>query len=83
MKCNKIYGEDKGCHFIAGLVIAIVFALAFNLAIGALVGTLAGVGKELYDKHKYDGFDFFDMFATIAGSVFGVMVLYLIQFYIN
>ncbi len=88
IKCNKIIGKDKGCHFIAGFIIAllpILFGLSFSV-FGVLItsptiaisfGVVAGVGKEVRDFLSYGGFDFFDMFATIIGSV-AFLFLYVI-----
>lgn len=75
ISCNKIPAKDKGCHFIAGLFIATAVSLIVGPGAGIVSGVTAGIGKELYDKFiRKTLFSFFDMFATIVGSVVGVFV---------
>lgn len=71
-------GTDKILHFVAGFIIAIIFTLAFGKEYGALAGVAAGVGKELLDYKSYGVFDFWDMFATILGTISGLIALHLL-----
>jgi len=75
-------GADKICHLVVGFIIAIVVTLLSVPIYGVVAGVAAGVGKELVDYKSYGKFDFFDMFATIAGAVIGVMLLHLVFIFI-
>ena len=68
-------GHDKILHFFAGLIVgAISMVLVGVYAIPTVLAVAAG--KELYDKFiKKTYFDFFDMFATILGGWFGIMII--------
>ena len=70
-------GYDKILHLLAGLGIAIIFGW-HNPLIGLFAGFLAGIGKELYDEYDYGGFDKYDMFATWAGTIISIGVVYLL-----
>lgn len=80
--CSKIPLQDKGCHFIAGFVITLTVGFIAYYAgaeypqgYGVLAGFIAGVAKEAKDQIDYRGADFFDFFATIAGTFFGGLVV--------
>lgn len=67
---------DKVYHFIAGLLIALTVTLLYSSPIyGVIAGSVAGLLKELYDEFyavfnlPQNRFDFFDLFATILGSL--------------
>ena len=72
--CSKIPYTDKGCHFIAGFIIAIVFTFTLNPLWGLVMGVVAGIIKEAYDEYRYGGGDFFDVFATVVGTFAGVVL---------
>lgn len=60
---------DKALHFIAGILIyGFMGEMLFVIA--------AAVGKEIYDHVKYKGWDWKDMFATIAGGFFAFAVTF-------
>lgn len=82
MICNKIPGKDKTCHFIGGFIIAIAVAYFLNPLYGLVAGVSVGVLKEAMDEYRYGGADFFDLFATILGTVIGIMALHLFRVYI-
>lgn len=70
---------DKVYHFVAGFIISIAVVLFTGLAwAGLIAGFLAGLFKELYDQYSYKGGDFFDFFATLAGTFAGVIIFELI-----
>ena len=77
--------EDKKLHFIAGLCItciAIILCYCYsgivNLWFGLFFGVLAGLRKEVKDQITYGGFDSLDMYATWAGSLLGVGLIYIL-----
>ena len=73
-------GADKICHFLVGAFIVIIGTLVSgNDIVGLIAMAVAGVGKELFDYLSYGKFGFFDMFATLAGGVIGIMGLHLVQ----
>jgi len=85
IKCNWIpvsKGQDKICHFLIGATIAIIVTLLSEPLYGVIAGVVVGLIKELYDHYTYDLFDFFDLFATVAGAVIGVMALHLLLIWI-
>jgi len=85
IKCNWIpvnKGADKLCHFGVGAIIAIIVTLLSAPIYGVIAGSLAGLLKEWYDHYTCDLFDFFDLFATVAGAVIGVMALHLLLIWI-
>lgn len=71
--------QDKILHFGTGFVIAVVLSIVVSPLVGLIAGVIVGVGKELDDQYKYGGFDFFDMFATIAGTALAVLLYGLIE----
>ncbi|MGD2065747.1 MAG: hypothetical protein PVI43_01075 [Candidatus Bathyarchaeota archaeon] len=68
--------QDKVLHVIAGMFMGAVSQLSVPRSIIPIfVAILIAIGKELYDKYiKKTYFDFFDMFATIAGIFVGAVV---------
>jgi len=72
VNCTKIPGKDKGCHFIAGFIIALIASVIVGGLVGFGIAVLAGVLKEAYDQYKYRGADFVDLFATVAGGAVGM-----------
>jgi len=73
---------DKMLHFGAGYIIgsatsAITYDFKINnhIEIGIGAATLAGLGKEIRDEHVYQGFDIMDAVATVAGGVFGSLII--------
>ena len=76
---------DKKLHFIAGLCISVVAMLlcfycygTVNLWIGLGCGMGAGVAKEIKDEITYGGFDYLDMLYTLAGSILGAGLVYIL-----
>ena len=77
--------KNKILHFIAGITVSLLVVLIYyciteciNALIGLVAGFLAGIGKELYDEYDYGGFDKYDMFATWAGTIISIGVVYLL-----
>ena len=66
---------DKLYHFAAGFIIAVGVTFFYDPVYGLVAGVVAGVLKEAVDEYRYRGADFFDMFATVAGTFTG-LVLY-------
>ena len=46
-----------------------------SLAVGFGSGLIIGTGKELYDQHKYSGFNWQDLGATVLGSTLGSVTI--------
>ena len=71
--------QDKVLHAIAGFLVG---AITMYFFIGTMYPVLAviavGLGKELYDEYEYGGFDFFDLFVTLLGGFFGIVITGLI-----
>lgn len=70
--------QDKRKHFVAGAYFGggtsmIVYDQTGNykkaFVYGVLSSITVGLAKELYDQHKYGGFDNKDLLATILGGV--------------
>lgn len=78
--CAKVPYGDKGCHYIAGLIIAIVAAPFIGPLYAFLLGVLIGLLKELLDEYNYQGGDFFDFLTTAAGSLTGMGIFIIIDF---
>ena len=77
--------KDKVLHFIAGIIVSLGATFIYygitqsvNTFAGLSAGVLAGIGKELYDEYDYGGFDKYDMFATWAGTIISIGVVYLL-----
>lgn len=68
--------KDKVAHAVVGFAMAITIAALSAIPLLAIVVvTIAAVGKELYDRNiKKTKFDFFDLFATIAGGYAGMFI---------
>lgn len=78
---------DKVAHFGVGYVVgATTGAITLinsngknewwkSLAVGFGSGLVIGTGKELYDQHKYGGFDWQDLGATVLGSTLGSVTI--------
>lgn len=81
LNCNKIPMKDKGCHFIAGFIIAISVNWFFGPLYAILAGIFVGFAKEAYDKYSYDKADFFDLFATFIGTFVGVVFFNIVVWY--
>jgi len=69
---------DKRLHFIAGFVIAVIAQVLFGGDWGILAGISAGIAKEIKDEITYGGADWWDLAATVAGSLFGLSLLRLL-----
>ena len=76
--CSKIPYKDKGCHMVAGFVIALIVGLiAYYLGFeypqsySVTTAVVAGIAKEAFDYRSYGVFDGFDMFSTFVGGFFG------------
>jgi len=81
INCNWIPVEknaDKICHFGVGLVVSIIMTLLVSPIVGLVSVLILATAKEAYDYKSYGVFDFFDFFATVAGSIIGVMILHLV-----
>jgi VanZ family protein len=74
INCTRVPGKDKGCHFIAGFVIALIVSFIVGGLIGVAVAVAAGIAKEAYDQYKYRGADFADFLATTFGGALGMFV---------
>jgi len=72
--CGKVPFKDKGCHFVAGLIISFVCSFFLVSIIPFLIGAVAGLLKEIYDTIHHKKIDSFDIFATILGSAAGVFI---------
>lgn len=74
--CNKIPLKDKGCHFIAGMIVVILGLVFATKGIAILALIIVAIGKEVYDRYRgKTGFNYWDMFFTICGG-FVVMFAY-------
>ena len=74
---------DKIYHFVAGFLITAIIVFTVGPEIGLAAGITAGILKEGYDKFiKKTKFDFFDLYATIFGSVIGLFVGQFIVLYL-
>ena len=66
---ENIKGLDKILHFVGGILIyGFTGHLVFVVA--------AAIGKEVYDQVKYKGWDWKDLFATIAGGILAFAVTF-------
>ena len=74
------YEEDKQLHFLGTTLVALSttailsnrgFSKTESFAYGVLAGVLVGVAKEAYDEYSYGGGSKRDMYADVAGSIFG------------
>lgn len=45
------------------------------IGVGVGSGLAVGLGKELYDQHKYSGFDWKDLGCTVLGSALGSVTI--------
>ena len=72
---------DKILHFLVGFAIATVVVVLFrnstNLFLfGFMASIVGGILKEVYDlKVKKSRFDWYDVFATVAGGIAAISVL--------
>lgn len=73
----KIVQSDKALHFLVGFFIAVAIQPYF---IGAVLAIVMGIVKEIYDR-KTPGHvsDIFDLVATVAGSLIGLLIIILYQ----
>ena len=81
--CNAQIPTDKVAHFGVGYVVgATTSSITLinskgkhewwkSIGVGLGSGLAVGLGKELYDQHKYGGFDWKDLGCTILGSALG------------
>ena len=69
---------DKYLHFLMGFIIAQnTGIITGHYEYGLISGFIAGFGKELWDSRKGgSGFDFFDLWATTVGVIFGTLAYY-------
>jgi len=78
--CNMIPLKDKGCHFIAGMIVVILGLVFATKGISILALITVAIGKELivdlWIRRTF--FDYWDMFFTICGG-FAVMFSYAIM----
>jgi len=77
--CSRVPKQDKGCHFIAGFMIAVITVLFFGSPWGMVAGILAGILKEMWDEYKYKNYDTEDMMFTFAGAIFGCLLFKLLM----
>lgn len=85
---NFLKREDRVKHFFWGafislfvsIAITIVYGFMWGVCVGFFTGVLAGAGKEVYDFFDYGGADIYDFWATVLGSLFGI-VLFLPIYY--
>ena len=72
---------DKILHFLAGFTIATLVVVLFrnhieSLLFGFIASIVGGILKEVYDlKIKKSRFDWYDVFATVAGGIAAISVL--------
>lgn len=81
--CNSQIQTDKVAHFgvgyVAGSLTSSITLINSNgknewwksIGVGIGSGLILGVGKEMYDQHKYGGFDWKDLGCTVLGSALG------------
>ena len=76
----RYWHADKLIHFLVGFLIAENISLVTGLfTYGLIAGFMAGFGKELWDSRDGgSGFDFFDLWATVVGVIFGTLTFYFI-----
>jgi len=60
---------DKVLHFVGGILI-------YGFTGEMLFVIAAAIGKEAYDYKSYGGWDWKDLFATIAGGFFAFAVTF-------
>lgn len=74
--------KDKILHFLGGMAIYCFFLVAFDMRSyeGIVIAFAIGCIKELYD-YRRTGFNFFDLLATVAGSVFMYLIFLIILYY--
>lgn len=84
--CNKL-GEikiDKSLHFIVAYIIFdVVYTICnrfslpiwLSITIAFIIASIALVGKELIDEKKYNGFDWYDIFAGYLGILLKLAIL--------
>ena len=81
-------GDDKIKHFRAGALFSgstnfVVYKLTGDTKkafwYGLAAGVFAGVGKELLDEHKYNGWDNEDLMASALGSITIIIPLNLLE----
>lgn len=62
---------DKALHFIAGMlvvaIVAIVVPIIANFAFP--IAFAVGLAKEIIDEVRYNGFDTYDLIASVAGGM--------------
>lgn len=75
----RYWHADKLIHFLVGFLIAENISLLTGFfGYGLIAGFTAGFGKELWDsRNGGSGFDFFDLWATVVGTIFGTFFYYL------
>ena len=69
--------QDRLLHFIAGMAICLIGAIFFSLETSVIIALVIGLGKEIVDGFRYNGFDVVDFLATAFGAVFAFVCLYL------
>ena len=67
---------DKAKHFGVCMLIVLASAWIFGEIAAAAFAIAVGLGKELYDKHDYGLFDWWDILADVAGALTGAAVVY-------
>ena len=70
---------DKKQHIVASaLIFGAAYLVTEDIKTSALIALGAGLGKELYDSAREDGFDTKDLAADVVGI--GIGVLWVKQF---
>jgi len=74
-KLNLPFAVDKQLHFLAGFIIsAIVILITGSIAAGLIVTFFAAFYKEFKDEMDYDGFDWWDLLATMIGGIIPALI---------
>lgn len=71
---------DKALHFIAGMLIAAIVAIVVPQvrSFSFVVAFAAGLGKELIDEIRYNGFDNRDLISSALGGVVMQIIIWLL-----
>lgn len=62
-------GFDKLLHFLVCYGVTLSLCIATRWYVAVAVTLFLGVGKELYDKHDYGVFCWYDILADVTGMV--------------
>lgn len=66
--------HDKANHAVYGFLIFVLANLFLNELPSFLIVVLAAFAKEFYDEYDYGGFDWIDLYCTIAPALILILV---------